>query len=59
MLNAKDGSKIWEYPHGGYATLVTDKKLLYMVGYGDMYAFEPLSEAKRREIREARRRLRQ
>jgi outer membrane protein assembly factor BamB len=55
-LNARTGKKIWEYNHGGYATLITDMKWLYLVGYGDLYAFEPLSAAKRREIRAAKRR---
>jgi outer membrane protein assembly factor BamB len=55
-LDAATGKKIFEYPKGGYATLITDKKLLYLVGYGDMYALEPLSAEKRKEIRAAKRR---
>ncbi len=52
-LNARTGKKLWDYPRGGYATVVTDKKLLFVVGYHDIYAFEPLSEAQRRRRRAA------
>jgi outer membrane protein assembly factor BamB len=54
-LDARNGKKVFEYPKGGYSTLVTDKKTLFLVGYGDIYALEPLSAQRRREIAEARR----
>jgi outer membrane protein assembly factor BamB len=47
-LKAATGKKVFEYKRGGYATVITDKKLLYLVGYGEMFAFEPRAKAKRK-----------
>lgn len=55
-LDARTGKKVFEYPKGGYATLITDKKTLFLVGYGAMYALEPLTAAKQRKLITAKRR---
>ncbi|MEA2126884.1 MAG: hypothetical protein QOI80_3666 [Solirubrobacteraceae bacterium] len=55
-LDARSGKKIFQYPRGGYSTVITDKKLLYLVGYGDIYALEPITAARKRKIAAARRR---
>ena len=40
-LDARTGKKLYEYPGGGYATLITDRKVLYLVGYLNIYALRP------------------
>jgi outer membrane protein assembly factor BamB len=54
-LDAKTGDKRFDFPKGSYATAVTDREQLYVVGYGGITALEPLSAAKRRAIRERKR----
>jgi outer membrane protein assembly factor BamB len=56
VLDARNGERIWDYPRGGYATVVTDQKLLFLAGYNDLYAFEPLSEEQRKKIKAKKRR---
>jgi outer membrane protein assembly factor BamB len=58
-LDARTGKRFYTYPWGGYATLITDKKMLFLVGYGDMYGLEPLTEQKRREIAERKQKARE
>jgi len=53
-LDARTGRKVFEFPRGGYATLVTDRETLFVVGYGAMYALEPSRQAKRRPGRRPR-----
>jgi len=48
-LGARTGRKVFEFPRGGYNPVVTDRKTIFLVGYGAMYALEPLSQAKKRK----------
>lgn len=41
VLDTHTGKKVWGFRKGGYATLVTDMKSLFLVGYGAMYRFTP------------------
>lgn len=40
-LDAVTGKKRFEYPRGGYATVVTDREQLFLVGYGGITGFKP------------------
>jgi outer membrane protein assembly factor BamB len=55
-VDARTGDKRWDFPRGSYATVVTDQEQLYVIGYGGITALEPLSSARRRELREAKER---
>lgn len=41
VLNARTGKEVWGFRKGGYATLITDKKSLFLVGFGGMYRLTP------------------
>ncbi len=58
-LDVRTGKQVFGFRKGGYATLITDQKTLYLVGYGAMYALEPLSAEKRRKLYQAKIRRRQ
>jgi outer membrane protein assembly factor BamB len=49
-LNTRTGHKVFQYRNGGYSSVVTDKQTLFVVGYGAIYALEPLSAQRRRAI---------
>lgn len=49
-LDTRTGRQVYGFRKGGYATLITDKRTLFLVGYGAMYALEPLSEERRRQL---------
>jgi outer membrane protein assembly factor BamB len=40
-LDARTGKQLWTYPDGAFTPVVTDGKLLYVVGWGKLYAFSP------------------
>ena len=46
-LDAKTGKVVFEYPKGGYATVVTDLEKLYLVGVGGIYGLVPKALAKK------------
>lgn len=58
-LDTRSGKQVFGFRKGGYATLITDKKTLFLVGYGAMYALEPLSAERRRKIYAKKMRRRQ
>ena len=39
-LDARTGKRRFEFPRGGYATVVTDRDQLFLVGYGGMYGLK-------------------
>ncbi len=53
-LDTHSGKQVYGFRKGGYATLITDKHTLFLVGYGAMYALEPLSEERRRKLAAAK-----
>jgi len=55
-LDARTGEKRFEYPRGGYATVVTDRDQLFLVGYGGITGFKSKAMI-RNEKRERRRAL--
>jgi outer membrane protein assembly factor BamB len=58
-LDTRSGKKVYGFRKGGYATVITDMHTLYLVGYGAMYALEPLTEEKRRTLAAAKVRRKQ
>ena len=58
-LDTRTGKQVFGFRKGGYATLITDQKTLFLVGYGAMYALEPLIAEKRRKIYASKIRRRQ
>lgn len=40
-LNARTGAKVFDYPKGAYANVVTDLEKLYLVGWGGIYGMRP------------------
>lgn len=40
-LDAATGKQVWMWHDGAYASVVTDGKRLYLVGWGKIYAFSP------------------
>lgn len=58
-LDTRTGKQVFGFRKGGYATLITDQKTLFLVGYGAMYALEPLSAEKRRKLYQEKIRRRQ
>ena len=58
-LDTHTGKKVYGFRKGGYATVITDLHTLFLVGYGAMYALEPLSEERQREIAAAKIRRKQ
>ena len=58
-LDTRTGKQVFGFRKGGYATLITDQKTLFLVGYGAMYALEPLTAEKRRKIYASKIRRRQ
>ena len=40
-LDARTGKEVWTYPDGSFTPVVTDGRLLYVVGWGKVYAFSP------------------
>ncbi len=45
----------FDFPRGGYTPAITDGRTLFLVGYGAMYALQPLSEAQKEKIAERKR----
>jgi outer membrane protein assembly factor BamB len=40
-LDARSGKQVWTYPDGSFTPVVTDGKMLYLVGLSKVYAFSP------------------
>ncbi len=49
-LGANTGRKVFDFPRGGYNPAISDGRQLFLVGYGAMYALQPLSEQRREKI---------
>jgi len=41
-LDAATGKLVWSFPDGKYSPVVADAKHVYLVGYGKLYALEPV-----------------
>ncbi len=55
-FNARTGKKVFDYPRGGYANVITDGQTVFLVGYRSMFALRPLTaEQERAQARAARR----